>query len=54
MSELQLLKVEFPAPEGSPHPTNGIKSYTNISWKSPINICVATAKRVVLNEKTYE
>ena len=35
MSELQLLKVEFPAPEGSPHPTNGIKSYTNISWKSP-------------------
>ena len=35
MSELQLLKVEFPAPEGPPHPTNGIKSYTNISWKSP-------------------
>ena len=26
MSELQLLKVEFPAPEGPPLPTNGIKS----------------------------
>ena len=43
MSELQLLKVEFPAPEGSPHPTNGIKSYTNISWKSPTKNTVAWA-----------